>query len=160
MRGRLLVGLPIIVITVAGAATFLAPWGSGLSRGGVVTVSLTGLNPGKARAVTVSLPNKKRTTARVFLVRRRNQHVAALLGISTHLGCRLLLPGDPRYGEGFAASHAIVFEDPCGGSTFALNGDCIGGPCPRGLDRYAVDVHDDLAEIDLNHLIRGTPRGT
>ena len=29
---------------------------------------------------------------------------------------------------------------------YSLHGDCTGGPCPRGLDRYAVEVRDGTAE--------------
>jgi Rieske Fe-S protein len=83
----------------------------------------------------------------------------AFLGVSTHLGCRLLAPGDPWYGEGFTrTSLRYLFEDPCGGSVYALNGDCTGGPCPRGLDRYGVKNVDGNAEIDLKHLMAGPPR--
>jgi nitrite reductase/ring-hydroxylating ferredoxin subunit len=148
------------VFLLVSAATFLALWGNGprFTRSGVVTVSLAELHPGHARAVTVALPDKKHTKARVFVVRRGHNQVAAFLGVSTHLGCRLLLPGDRGYGKGFTVTRRLAFEDPCGGSVFALNGDCVGGPCPRGLDRYSIDVRDDTASVDLNHLIKGPPR--
>lgn len=158
MRGRLLIVLSVAVVLVVGAATFLAFWGDGPTGSGVVTVTLEGLRPGQARAVTVALPDKKHTKARIFVVRRPHHQIAAFLGVSTHLGCRLLLPGDARYGEGFTVSRRYAFEDPCGGSVFALNGDCVGGPCPRGLDRYPLDVRDGTAEVDLNHLIKGPSR--
>ncbi len=35
---------------------------------------------------------------------------------------------------------------------------CLGGPCPRGLDRYAVKVVDDTAQIDITQLMKGPPR--
>ena len=41
----------------------------------------------------------------------------------------------------------------------ASTGKCTGGPCPRDLDGYAVEVRDDHAEIDLRHLITGPARG-
>jgi Rieske Fe-S protein len=148
-----------VVVIVAGAAAFLALWGGGPARSGVVAVSLTGLRPGHARAVAVTLPDEKHTKARIFVVRRPHHQVAAFLGVSTHLGCRLLLPGDPRYGQGFTVTRQLAFEDPCGGSVFALSGDCMGGPCPRGLDRYPLDVRDNIAEVDLNHLVKGAARG-
>jgi Rieske Fe-S protein len=81
------------------------------------------------------------------------------LGISTHLGCRLVTRGDPTFGDGFASSRDMApFEDPCGGSTYALNGDCVGGPCPRGLDRYHVQITDGTARIDLEQLVPGPAR--
>jgi Rieske Fe-S protein len=60
---------------------------------------------------------------------------------------------------GLSATRGIAFQDPCGGSVFAIDGDCIGGPCPRGLDRYPVEVHGDTAEIDVTQLVKGPPRG-
>jgi len=162
VRGRLLIVLSVVVVLLVSAATFLALWGNGphSTRSGVVTVNRAGLHPGHARAITVALSDKKHTKARIFVVRQHLNQVAVFLGVSTHLGCRLLLPGDPGYGEGFSVSRRFMFEDPCGGSVFALNGDCVGGPCPRGLDRYPLDVRDDTAKVDLNHLIKGPPRAS
>jgi Rieske Fe-S protein len=160
VRVRLLVLLTGVIVLCAGVATFLALWGSGPGiRTGVLTVNVSDLRASSARAVTVALPDKKHTKARVFLVRQRPHGVHAFLGVSTHLGCRLLLPGDPRYGVGFTrTSQQYLFEDPCGGSVYAINGDCTGGPCPRGLDRYVVQLRDDTAEIDLHRLIKGPRR--
>jgi Rieske Fe-S protein len=160
MRQRALIALSGIVAVLVVAVAFLALWREGPHSRGVVSVSLVGLSSGDARAVTVALPDEEHTKARIFVVRRRSDRVDAFLGVSTHLGCRLLLPGDRRYGEGFTLTSRLQFLDPCGGSTYALNGDCVGGPCPRGLDRYALAVRDDTAEIDLNHLIKGPRRGS
>ena len=162
MRARLLVVLGGVLVLCGGTAMFLALWGGGPERtGGVVPVDISDLRPNSAKAVAVTLPDKKLTKARIFVVRRGAHQVHAFLGVSTHLGCRLLLPGDPRYGRGFTrTSRRYVFEDPCGGSVYALNGDCTGGPCPRALDRYRVEVNDDSAEVDLNHLTKGPPRVT
>jgi Rieske Fe-S protein len=66
----------------------------------------------------------------------------------------------PAFGQGFSGKDDIAFEDPCGGSTFALDGRCIGGPCPRDLDRYAVKLVDHTATFDLHKLQRGPLRGT
>ena len=82
------------------------------------------------------------------------------LAVSTHLGCRLVLPSDERDAIAVAAtSHRSYFEDPCGGSRYSFEGKCTGGPCPRGLDSYAVEVRGDRAEIDLRHLVTGPARG-
>jgi hypothetical protein len=51
-----------------------------------------------------------------------------------------------------------LFEDPRAGSVYARNSDCTGGPCPRGLDCYPVEVRDDIAEANLNRFIKGPPR--
>jgi Rieske Fe-S protein len=147
------------MLLLIGAAVLVALWGDGPTPPGVLSIDVAGLQPGRARAVSVELPDKKRTNARVFLVRRRGHGIDAFLAVSTHLGCRLLLPGDAHYGDGFTqTSRRYLFEDACFGSVYALNGDCTGGPCPRGLDRYAVRLVDNHAEIDLRHLIKGPPR--
>ena len=84
----------------------------------------------------------------------------ALLGVSTHLGCRVLWPDDPRFGAGAALTDKVEYVDPCGGSVWAKDGTCIGGPCPRGLDRYPVTVKRGTAEFDLTQLQTGPARGT
>jgi nitrite reductase/ring-hydroxylating ferredoxin subunit len=127
----------------------------------VITERLADLAVGRATSVTVELPDDRHTEARVFLVRSGPDDVQAFLARSTHLGCRLLAPDDGHYGDGFiVTSTRAYFEDPCGGSVFSFDGKCTGGPCPRDLDGYAVEVRDDHVEIDLRHLIRGSARGT
>jgi Rieske [2Fe-2S] domain len=106
------------------------------------TVDVSGLHPGEVLPVDVTLPDADQSKARVFVVHPTGRLVMALLGISTHLGCRLLFRGDQRFGEGFTGLDQFVFEDPCGGSTFTLDGRCVGGPCPRDLDRYEVKLVD------------------
>lgn len=83
-----------------------------------------------------------------------------LLGVSTHLGCRVLWPDDSGYGDGVAVNDKVEYEDPCGSSLFATDGACIGGPCSRGLDRYPVAVTSGTAEIALTQLHTGPARGT
>jgi nitrite reductase/ring-hydroxylating ferredoxin subunit len=159
MRVRLLLVLAIVLVLVVPVVAVVALWGGGPGRSGVVSVNLAGLDTGSARAVELPLPDAHHTDARIFLARSSSREVHAFLGVSTHLGCRLLTPGDARYGDGFMiTSRRHFFEDPCGGSTYSLDGDCTGGPCPRGLDRYPVDVRDGDVDVDLNHLITGTAR--
>jgi nitrite reductase/ring-hydroxylating ferredoxin subunit len=160
MRIRLVLVLAMALVAFVAVGAVLALWGGGPAREGVVIESLADVATGHAKAITVELPDEHHTKARVFLTRSTADDVHAYLARSTHLGCRLLLPGDEHYGAGFAAtSSRFFFEDPCGGSQYSLDGQCTSGPCPRGLDRYAVEVRDDHAEIDLRHLITGSARG-
>ena len=163
-RARLLVVLASVAVLLMGAAGFFALWGDGPTRPGIATVNVADLQLGDVEPLSVAFPDQSEPQppedARIFVVRQTRRRVDAFLGVSTHLGCRLRLPGDRRYGALVTPSEAWVFEDPCGGSSFALNGDCVGGPCPRGLDRYPVEVHDDIAEIDLKHLVKGPKRGS
>jgi len=93
----------------------------------------------------------------VFVVHLPHDGIAAYLGRSTHLGCRLEWVGDPKYQQFTGLPH-VAFEDPCGGSAFALDGSWIGGPAPRALDHYPVHVVDDTAEIHVHRLILGASR--
>ena len=158
MRARGLFVISVVALALVGVATWLALRGSDSAE---TTVNISGLRRGHVIPVEVSLPDAKHTKARVFVVRPPDRPVTALLGISTHLGCRLWWRGDPTRGHWFETLRPEVeFEDPCGGSHFALDGVCIGGPCPRGLDRYQIKIVDDTAEFDLHHLVIGPPRGS
>jgi Rieske Fe-S protein len=159
VRGRLFVVLTVVAILIVSIAAVSALRGSGASSAGT-SVNVSHLGRGQVLPVDVTLPDAKHSKARVFLVRPSGRPVNALLGVSTHLGCRLLSRGDPGFGEGFTRLDEFTFEDPCGGSTFALDGRCIGGPCPRDLDRYEVKLAADIATFDLHHLVRGPSRGS
>ena len=165
MRIRLVLALAIVVVLFVAAATFLALWrggpggpgGSGTA--GVLTTTYTDVRVGDAKAIAFE-PSGRHHEERVLIVRTNPTTVHAFRGVSTHLGCRLLLPGDAGYGRGFTdTSRHTYFEDPCGGSVYSLDGDCTGGPCPRDLDRYAIEVRDDHVDIDTHQLTRGAPRG-
>jgi Rieske Fe-S protein len=160
MRVRLVLVLAVVLVAFVAVGAIVALWGGGPAREGVVTESLADLAVGHARTITVELPDKHGTEARVFLARTAHRDVHAYLAKSTHLGCRLLAPDDEHYGAGFGiTSRRYFFEDPCHGSQYSLAGACTAGPCPRDLDGYAVEVRDDHAEIDLRHLIKGSARG-
>ena len=159
MRARWLVVLTAVAILIAGFAAFSALRVDDSSND-ATTVDVSGLHPGQVVPVDVTLPDADQPKARVFVVHPSGRPVMALLGISTHLGCRLLFRGDPRFGEGFTGLDRFAFEDPCGGSTFTLDGRCVGGPCPRDLDRYEVRLVDHTATFDLHDLVRGPPRGS
>ncbi len=159
MRIRLMLVLAVVLVVILAGVTLLALWRGGPGHSGAVTANVADLRVGAAEAVAVKLSDKHHTRARVFFTRTSPHTVHAFLGVSTHLGCRLLLPGDGGYGRGFTrTSHRYFFEDPCGGSVYSLRGECTGGPCPRGLDRYAVDVRDGTAEVHLGTLVTGPKR--
>jgi Rieske Fe-S protein len=121
-----------------------------------VAVDVSSLRRGKVLPVRVELPPPDGRNVRVFFVRQPGGHVDAFLGVSTHLGCALLIPQDARFGRGFTEGPGMApFQDPCGGSTYSLDGECVGGPCPRGLDRYVVRRTDHTASIDLTRLVAG-----
>jgi nitrite reductase/ring-hydroxylating ferredoxin subunit len=159
MRARLVLLLSAaltLVLLVLVAASF---WPATGDRASAFTVSVADLEVGSAKAIRVTLPGPRRRVERVFLTRTATKDVHAFLARSTHLGCRLWLPRDPNFGSGFTStSPQHLIEDPCGGSTWTLNGECTAGPCPRALDWYAVTLRSDDVQIDLDHLHRGVHR--
>jgi cytochrome b6-f complex iron-sulfur subunit len=66
-----------------------------------------------------------------------------------HLGCRV--PNCPT---------SQWFECPCHGSQYNRNGEKKGGPAPRGLDRFAVEVAGDSFVVNTGSIILGPPIGT
>jgi Rieske Fe-S protein len=144
----------VISIAVIGAVAALRDGDSPDSRPGVFTVDVSGLRSGQVLTIKPFLPRK---VTPIFVVHLRGDGIAAYLGRSTHLGCRLMWVGDPKYHR-FTNSPDVAFEDPCGGSVFALDGIWVGGPAPRALDHYPVRVVDDIAEIRVNRLIMGQTR--
>jgi len=73
---------------------------------------------------------------------------------STHLGCGVR----PIETTNISHRRGTAFGDPCGGAQFALDGRCIGGPCPRGLDEFVIVERDGVAYADLDQMQRGAPR--
>ena len=50
------------------------------------------------------------------------------------------------------------FECPCHGSRYNRWGEWVGGPAPRGLDRFASHLEDDQFVVDFGQLIIGPAR--
>lgn len=64
-----------------------------------------------------------------FHVSNTPEGLVALYGVCTHLGCL------PKWDTG-----TVRFNCPCHGSQYELNGKWIGGPAPRGLDRFPLTL--------------------
>ena len=158
VRPRVLVVVAVSAIIVSVAATgVVAAVRDGDStdrRPGVIRVDVSDLRRGQVLTIKPFRPKK---STPIFVVHLRHDGIAAYLGRSTHLGCRLEWVGNRSY-QRFTTAPDVAFEDPCGGSTFALDGSWVGGPAPRALDRYGVRVVGDTAEIRVNRLITGPTR--
>jgi cytochrome b6-f complex iron-sulfur subunit len=63
---------------------------------------------------------------------RSDEGALALYKVCTHLGC--IFDWKPDQGK---------FICPCHGSQFEREGDFIGGPAPRGLDRFVIRAVDE-----------------
>jgi cytochrome b6-f complex iron-sulfur subunit len=66
-----------------------------------------------------------------------------------HLGCRVPSCVTSQW-----------FECPCHGSQYNRVGEKKGGPAPRGLDRFAVEVAGDSFIVNTGQIIQGPPIGT
>lgn len=66
-----------------------------------------------------------------------------------HLGCRV-----PE------CKSSQWFECPCHGSQYNQVGEKKGGPAPRGMDRFAMEVVGGAFIVDTGTIIQGPPIGT
>lgn len=74
--------------------------------------------------------------------------VVALYQKCPHLGCRV-----PE------CKTSQWFECPCHGSQYNRVGEKRGGPAPRGMDRFAMSVQDDILTVDTGVIIQGPAIG-
>ncbi|MEY2406402.1 MAG: cytochrome b6-f complex iron-sulfur subunit [Acidimicrobiaceae bacterium] len=75
--------------------------------------------------------------------------VVALYQKCVHLGCRV-----PN------CLTSQWFECPCHGSQYNRVGEKKGGPAPRGLDHFAMEVSGDSLIVNTGLIIQGPPIGT
>jgi cytochrome b6-f complex iron-sulfur subunit len=75
--------------------------------------------------------------------------VIALYQKCPHLGCRVPSCNTSQW-----------FECPCHGSQYNRVGEKRGGPAPRGMDRFAMSVQDDILTVDTGTVIQGPAIGT
>lgn len=76
--------------------------------------------------------------------------VIALFQKCPHLGCRVPSCATSQW-----------FECPCHGSKYNRVGEKRGGPAPRGMDRFAMEVSPDgVLTVKTGEVIQGPPIGT
>jgi cytochrome b6-f complex iron-sulfur subunit len=73
----------------------------------------------------------------------------ALYQKCVHLGCRVPWCQTSQW-----------FECPCHGSKYNKVGEKVGGPAPRGLDRFVLTVSGGNIIVDTGNLVLGPPIGT
>ena len=66
-----------------------------------------------------------------------------------HLGCRVPFCQQSQW-----------FECPCHGSKYNRVGEKQGGPAPRGLDRFPLEVSGGSVVVDTGVIVIGPPIGT
>lgn len=82
-------------------------------------------------------------------VNAKETKLVALYRKCVHLGCSV-----PH------CQTSMLFECPCHGSKYRLNGEYYGGPAPRGLDRFKVSIEGGKVVVDTAKAEVGPPRGT
>jgi cytochrome b6-f complex iron-sulfur subunit len=83
-----------------------------------------------------------------FYITQHHGALRALYQRCPHLGCRVPF-----------CESSTRFECPCHGSIYNVIGEYIGGPAPRGMDRFAISIHDDHVMVDTSAVVEGPPRG-
>ena len=77
------------------------------------------------------------------------QGFVALYQKCPHLGCRVPWCQTSQW-----------FECPCHGSKYNRVGEKRGGPAPRGMDRFVLEVSGNSIVVDTGTIIQGPPIGT
>lgn len=94
----------------------------------------------KARSVYADAPS---------VVRGMEEGLVALYQKCPHLGCRVPWCQTSQW-----------FECPCHGSKYNRVGEKRGGPAPRGMDRFGVEVSGSSVLVDTAVVVPGPPIGT
>ena len=87
--------------------------------------------------------------AQAYVTKAPGDEVVALWWRCPHLGCRV--PWCESAGE---------FECPCHGSRFNRLGEYRSGPSPRGMDRFATEIVDEVVIIDTGTITNGPAPGS
>ncbi|MDQ1493036.1 MAG: cytochrome b6-f complex iron-sulfur subunit [Actinomycetota bacterium] len=95
-----------------------------------------------------ALPKAKKTYGESILP-GMEAGVVALFQKCVHLGCRVPWCQTSQW-----------FECPCHGSKYNRVGEKKGGPAPRGLDRFPVEVDAGQVTINTGIIVQGPPIGT
>ena len=104
--------------------------------------------PGSVTAMQLPASNRGDQAIPVFLVNNPASGFLALYARDPGSNC--LLVWQPAVGR---------IEDPCSGSKYTRSGESIGGPAPRGLDRYAVSLTESgEIKVDVSTLQTGPSR--
>jgi Rieske Fe-S protein len=83
---------------------------------------------------------------------RTGSSVLAFSQHSPQQGCSLKLVVDLDFPEPYFREGAVL-ADPCHGAMFAVDGTHLGGPSPRDLDQYRVDVSAGRITVDTTSLL-------
>ncbi len=83
-----------------------------------------------------------------FYVTQHQGGLRALYQKCPHLGCKVPF-----------CDSSTRFECPCHGSLYNIIGEYIGGPAPRGMDRFPIRIQKGRVMVDTSSVVEGPPRG-
>lgn len=86
-----------------------------------------------------------------FYISRLPGGLLALYRKCTHLGCVVPWQADEQSEDGVAGSGR--FNCPCHGSIFNRFGEVKGGPAPRPLDIFPIEIDGDMVIVDTGTII-------
>jgi len=95
------------------------------------------------------LPKAKKVPAYAQVIAGMEEGYVALYQKCVHLGCRVPWCQSSQW-----------FECPCHGSKYNRVGEKQGGPAPRGLDRFTLEVSGGNVIVDTGIIVIGPPIGT
>jgi cytochrome b6-f complex iron-sulfur subunit len=96
-----------------------------------------------------ALPKAQKAYSASIFAGMKNFGIVALWQKCPHLGCRVPWCQTSQW-----------FECPCHGSKYNRVGEKKGGPAPRGMDRFPVDVTPAGVVINTGIVVQGPPIGT
>jgi cytochrome b6-f complex iron-sulfur subunit len=106
-----------------------------------------------ARTYIVAYPKDDVSKAKAvydpLIAKGMEQGYVALYQKCVHLGCRVPWCETSQW-----------FECPCHGSKYNRVGEKKGGPAPRGLDRFPLEVSGGQITVDTGTIVQGPPIGT
>jgi hypothetical protein len=156
-----LAGFALLIVAVAFLGAFRDTSTKGVSRT-LVALPVAVLRNGASTTVRVPadvlVDGKRYSRVELLVAREGSGALHAFWSRSTHLGCRVVRVADATGELRASVVPGAAFVDPCGGSTWAIDGVCIGGPCPRGLDGFRIVERDGNVYADLTAFVHGAPR--
>ena len=87
----------------------------------------------------LDLPKRK-----LFVV-RSSEGFYAMSSVCTHLGCMVQHQKQENATEKFFC--------PCHGSRFDIEGEVVGGPAPRPLDRVQIEIDAGQLVVDVSRTV-------
>ena len=92
---------------------------------------------------------------RIYLIRQGNSY-HAISGVCTHLGCTIKYAPFKKERELTVRNKTYrsrgEFHCPCHGSLFNRVGEVEGGPAPRPMDLFPIEIRGDEVWVDTSQL--------